>query len=105
MESSKDRRTEDLFNKISQNLDRASTIECASTTMYRLFVAARWGILLFSISGGSDAALARRRTELAWSGGTCAAASATGVASQKTFRAGIAIARSWPRAFSRARPD
>ena len=46
-----------------------------------------------------------RRTELAWSRRTRAATSATGTASQKTFRARIAIARSRPRSFSRAGPN
>ena len=48
---------------------------------------------------------ARRRTKLAWSGRTCATTSATGVASQKTFRAGIASAGPGARSLSRARAN
>jgi hypothetical protein len=56
----------------------------------------------FSDEGGINAAYARRRTELAGSGRTCAATSTTGVATKKTFRAGVAVARSGARSFSGA---
>jgi hypothetical protein len=55
--------------------------------------------------GAIDAAFERCRTELAWPRRTGAATSTTGTASQKTFRAGITIARSRTRSFSRTRAN